>query len=128
MTVTNNLASDEITEITYRKVGDYKIPNITISKLDMRDVGKWGRMHKDFLMKNKTTLFYIMLTNGTLVQYLIDINEQAEKLYETVVEQTVKLRKITERLKEIDNLEWTKEMNSVYYHANEVVLKDLIYV
>ncbi len=128
MTVTNNLASDEITEITYRKVGDYKIPNITISKLDMRDVGKWGRMHKDFLMKNKTTLFYIMLTNGTLVQYLIDINEQAEKMYETVVEQTVKLRKITERLKEIDNLEWTKEMNSVYYHANEVVLKDLIYV
>ncbi len=128
MTVTNNLTSNEITEITYRKVGDYKIPNITISKLDMRDVGKWGRMHKDFLMKHKTTLFYIMLTNGTLVQYLIDINEQAEKMYETVVEQTVKLRKITERLKEIDNLEWTKEMNSVYYHANEVVLKDLIYV
>ncbi len=128
MTVTNNLTSDEITEITYRKVGDYKIPNITISKLDMRDVGKWGRMHKDFLMKHKTTLFHIMLTNGTLVQYLIDINEQAEKMYETVVEQTVKLRKITERLKEIDNLEWTKEMNSVYYHANEVVLKDLIYM
>ncbi len=114
--------------ITYRQVGDYKIPNITISKLDMRDVGKWGRMHKDFLMKHKTTLFHIMLTNGTLVQYLIDINEQAEKMYETVVEQTVKLRKITERLKKIDNLEWTKEMNSVYYHANEVVLKDLIYV
>ncbi len=128
MTVTNNLTSNEITEITYRKVGDYKIPNITISKLDMRDVGKWGRMHKDFLMKHKTTLFHIMLTNGTLVQYLIDINEQAEKMYETVVEQTVKLRKITERMKEIDNLEWTKEMNSVYYHANEVVLKDLIYV
>lgn len=127
MTVTNNLNSDEITEITYRKVGDYLIPNVTISKLDTRAVGPWGRKHKDFLMTHKNTPFHIMLADGTLVQYLIDINDQAEKMFDTIVKQTAKLRGITERLKEIDNLEWTKEMNSVYYHANEVVLRDLIY-
>ncbi len=128
MTVTNNLASDEITEITYRKVGDYKIPNITISKLDMRDVGKWGRMHKDFLMQNDIVHFDLLLTKGELTQYLIDVDEQAKALYDDILEKLIKQNKITEHLKEEDQMEWVRRMYSAQYTAKEFVDKRIIYV
>ncbi len=128
MRVTNNLTHNTIIDITYEKKGDYLIPNITLSEMDTREVGKWGTEHKNFLMQNDMVHFDLLLTKGELTQYLIDVNEQAKTLYDDILEKLIKQNKITEHLKEEDQMEWVRRMYSAQSTAKEFVDKRIIYV
>ncbi len=115
--------------ITYRQVGDYLIPNLTLPPEEKSVVlGKWGMMYKDYLMKNKRAQFDIMLTKGTLFQHIADIDRQAEELFSRLVDDMAKAEGITEELKAIDQLEWVRRMNNINTRARDIVYKELIYV
>ncbi len=87
-------------KITYRQVGDYRIPNITLPPEETKvELGMWGMKHKDYLMKNKRVLFNIMLTKGTLFQYLAEIDKQAEEMFFRLVDDMAKAEGVTEQLK-----------------------------
>ena len=55
------------TNIQYRQVGDFNIPNFILppEEASVR-LGKWGMLHKDYLLKNKKVLFTTLLTQGKL--------------------------------------------------------------
>ena len=61
--------------ISYRRVGDYNIPNLTLppEEANIR-LGKWGMLHKDYLLKHKKVVFATLLAEGKLWQYLADID------------------------------------------------------
>ncbi len=64
-------------EITYTKVGDYLIPDLTLPpEKEQRPIGVWGKRHKRYLMEHKKAIFTIMQMNGTLQTYLADLNER----------------------------------------------------
>ena len=70
-------------EITYTKVGDYLIPDLTLPpEKEHRPIGIWGKRHKRYLMEHKRVIFTIMQMNGTLQTYLAALNEQAEDMTE----------------------------------------------
>ncbi len=115
-------------KIQYRQVGDYLIPNLILPPEEASvPLGKWGMMHKDYLIKNKKVQFNIMLTKGTLGSYLIDIDRQATEMYELIIEQMKKTECITEQLKEDNQMEWIVRMNSIQTRAREIVNAELIY-
>ena len=114
--------------ITYRNVGDYQIPNITLSPEDSNPIGRWGIAHRDYLRRNKSVKFNIMLMNGTLFSYLAEIDSQAEKMFSRLVEQMAKAEGITEQLKEQNQLEWVQRMNNIRQRANEIVCNELIFI
>ena len=115
-------------KITYRQVGDFKIPNIILPP-EQADiiVGKWGMMHKNYLERNKRGLFMLMVTKCTLWPYLADIDRQANEMYDLLIERMKEAEGVTEELKEQDQLEWVQRMSNIQERAREIVCSELIY-
>lgn len=113
---------------TYRTVGDFKIPNLTLPPEEVKiRLGKWGMLHKDYLLKHKKVLFTTLLAEGKLWQYLADIDAQAQQMFDTLVGQMKTAEGITEQLKSDNQIEWVQRMMSIEDRAREVVNNDLIY-
>ena len=114
---------------TYRQVGDYNIPDLTLPPGESTiRLGKWGMLHKDYLLKYKKVVFMTMLAEGKLWQYLADIDTQAQQMFDTLVEQMKKAECVTEQLKEENQLEWVYRVQNIEARARELVFTMLIYV
>lgn len=116
------------TNITYRWVGDYKIPNIALPAEANKPIGIWGLKRKAYLMKHKRVQFNIMLMNGTLWNHLEEIDEQASDLFSRLIEQIKVNEGITEKLKEDDQMEWVQKVNSIQNRVWKMVLFELIVI
>ena len=115
------------TDITYRLVGDYKIPNITLPAEARKPLGVWGLKRKDYLMKHKRVQFNIMLMTGTLWNHLAEVDEQASAMFSRQVEQMKVNEGITEQLKEENQMEWVRRMQNIEARARELVYSEVIY-
>ena len=116
------------TKITYRQVGDFKIPNIILPPEQANFIiGKCGMMHKNYLEHNKRGLFMLMVTKCTLWPYLADIDRQASEMYDLLIEQMKEAEGVTEELKEQDQFEWVQRMGNIQQRAREIVTTELIY-
>ena len=90
--------------------------------------GRWGRMHEDYLKKNKRHVFDSMLMSGKLHSYLADTDEQARDMFDNLVEQLKVKESVTEELKSDDQMEWIGRMENIRARASEIVCNELIYV
>ena len=81
-------------------------------KTELKNIGAWGRMHYDFLYRNNRTVINAMRLNGTLNNYLADIDRDACEMFDSLVRQTAENEGITERLKVSDQMEQTDEKHS----------------
>jgi hypothetical protein len=114
--------------ISYRRVGDYNIPNLTLPPEESKiALGKWGMLHKDYLMKHKKVLFATLLAEGKLWRYLANIDIQAHRMFDTLVAQMKEAEGVTEQLKEENQLEWVCRMQNIEARAREIVATELIY-
>ena len=58
---------------------------------------------------------------------LVDIDEQAQKMYDELVQAFAKEEGCTEQLKATDQMLWVRKMNNATQRAKEVVNTELIY-
>ena len=121
-----NKSSFEQNGGSYRMVGDYRIPNITLPAEANKPLGLWGLKRKDYLMKHKRVQFNIMLMNGTLWAHLAEVDEQATDMFYRLVEQKKVNEGITEQLKEENQMEWIVRMNNIEARAREIVHSEII--
>ncbi len=114
--------------ISYRRVGDYNIPNLILppEEANIR-LSKWGMLHKDYLLKHKKVVFATLLAEGKLWQYLADIDTQAQQMFDTLIEQMKEAEGVTEELKEQDQWEWVQRMGNIQQRAREVVSNEIIF-
>lgn len=114
--------------LTYRTVGDFRIPNLTLPPEEANIfLGKWGMLYKDYLFKNKKVVFSTLLAEGKLYQHCAEVENQARNMFDTLVEQMKENEGVTECLKEQDQLKWVQKMNNIQQRANEIVCTELIY-
>ena len=114
--------------LTYRTVGDFRIPNLTLPPEEATvRLGKWGMLYKDYLFKHKKVVFSVLLAEGKLYQHCAEVENQAQNMFDTLVEQMKETEGVTEQLKEENQLEWVQRMNNLQQRAREVVLNELIY-
>ena len=118
---------DENNGLWYELIGDYYIPVLTLSSEEQRPIGKWGRMHRDYLKEQRPILFNDLILSGQLWSYLADLNEQAQKRLSLIVEQMKASEGVTEKLKATDQMAWVTAMNSIRNRAEEIILRELIY-
>lgn len=114
-------------EITYTLQGDYLLPNLTLPEQDNRPIGLWGKQHLRYIKRNRPILYTNLLTKCKLNEYLADIDERAEKMYEQLVSTFAKEEGCTEQLKETDQMQWVRNVNNATQRAREVVNAELIY-
>ena len=113
--------------INYIRVGDYYIPDLTLTE-ESRPIGRWGRMNRDYLREHKPIQYNCLLLSGKLWTYLADLNEQAQDRLERIIDQMKATEGITEALKASDPMVWVQHMNNIRTRAEEIVREELIYV
>ena len=89
--------------------------------------GVWGQRHYNYLKKNFTTVINVMRMNGTLEQYIKDIDKDAKDMFDKLVKQLADSEGINEELKSANEIDWIRSMNSIRNRAEEIVLSEVIY-
>lgn len=117
---------DESNGLWYELIGDYYIPVLTLSSEEQRPIGKWGRMHRDYLKEQRPILFNDLILSGQLWSYLADLNEQAQKRLFLIVEQMKASEGVSEKLKATDQMAWVAAMSSICNRAEEIILREMI--
>ena len=114
-------------EITYTMQGDYLLPNLTLPEQENREIGIWGQRHRRYLLNHHKVRYYNLLTSCKLIDYLADINEHAENMYQLLVKQLAEQEEVTEQLKAENLMLWVQKMNNIQNRAREIVNKNIIY-
>ena len=115
-------------KITYRKEGDYFIPNLSLPIQPKKQIGKYGRLRLNYLKDFKKGLYTELLIDGTLKQHLLDIDESANERVHMLIKQFAESENVNEYLKEHHQMEWVQAMNNIKNRAEEIVLNEIIYV
>ena len=118
---------DENNGLWYELIGDYYIPVLTLSSEEQRPIGKWGRMHRDYLKEHRPFLYNDLILSGQLRTYLADLNEQVQERLSLIIEQMKATESVTEEMKAADQMAWVSAMNSIRNRAEEITLRELIY-
>lgn len=116
---------DEKNGLDYVLVGDYYVPDIKIPD-EKRSIGKWGRMHQNYLQEANPALFSQLVLTGKLHTYLADINEQATDRFNLIMRQMMDAEGVNEALKRKDQMEWVRSVNFIISRAEEIIRRELI--
>lgn len=115
-----------INYMEYVLVGDSYIPDLKLPN-EERPIGKYGRMHREYLKEHNPMMFNDLVLEGQLWTYLADLNEQALERLSLIIEQMKVAEGVTEELKAADQMAWVGAMNSIHNRAEEIVLREMVY-
>ena len=114
-------------KLTYRRCGDYYLPNIGIPVEDMRPLGKYGRMRMRYLREHRPLLFNQLLLSGNLMKHLYSIDDVCQERLDLLIPQMQAAEGVTEELKAVDQMEWVRRMHSIHNRIEEMLFNELIY-
>ena len=112
--------------IEYVLAGDYYIPDLKLPD-EERTIGKYGRMHRDYLEEHHPLRFNHLVLEGQLWTYLADLHEQAQRRLRLIIRQMQETESVNEELKAYDQLAWVRAMNNIHNRAEEIILRELVY-
>ena len=113
---------------TYREENGNLIPNVALPEQTDYQIGKYGRMHLDYIKQHRRGRYTTLLTEGKLNARLHEIDLEANKMLETIIPRLATERGIDENLKARDMLRWVAEMNNIKASAEEIVLREVVLV
>ena len=114
-------------ELTYRKCGDYYIPNLTLRDSKEYSIGKYGWMRRTYLEKHRPFLYHELLVTERLMAHLEEIDTACREQLEVMEKDMMAQEGVTEALKAADHMEWVRRCNSIRSRAEEVILRELVY-
>ena len=109
---------------TYRKEGDYLLPNVAASV--QPTFGRFGQRHYAYIRKHYKTLFSSLWLSDELNAYIENIDRQADEMFAQLVRSLAKKENVTKRLKATDQMEWVRRMNNIRHRAEEIINQELI--
>ena len=118
---------DEKNGMSYTLHGDYYLPDLVLRE-EEPIYGKYGMLRKQFLKEHRSARYQYLLLTGKLNEHLNQTDQEAREQVETLMEQMTEKQGVTEELKAQDQMEWVRLMNNIKASAEEVVLKNMIYV
>ena len=115
-------------ELKYIKTGDYELPNLSLKGNKKGTRNKYGMLRLDYLKAHEKALYTTLLMKDELTNHLISVSKDAETLLNKLMKSYKKRdEKLSERNKDINQLECLKLMNNYKNIAEEIILKELIY-
>ena len=109
---------------TYRKENGNLVPDVELP--EQKPIGKYGRMHLDYLKQYRRGRYSALLGEGRLNTYLSEIDEQAHEMLSSLTVELAKTQGLDEHLKASDQMRWVQMMNNVRSSAEETVMRELI--
>ena len=117
---------DEKNGLHYELIGDYYLPCLTIDEPEP-PIGIWGQRRHRFLRKHKKVLYNGLILAGELFPHLIEIDQQAQEMYDQLMNQMAVRAGITEQLKTTGQMAWVQKMNAISGQVREIISAELIY-
>ena len=112
--------------ITYELRGEQYYPLLELP--EQKELGKYGRLHLEYLKAHRKGCYTNLLSEGTLNQRLYEIDVEARTIVETIISRLAAERGVDDNLKARDMLRWVAEMNNIKTSAEEIVLREVVYV
>lgn len=113
--------------LDYVLTDHYYLPALRLPE-DKRPIGRWDRLHKEYLKTYRSLLYNELLLSGRLQTILADLDEQAAERCRLIIQQMAQAEDITEELKATDPVRWVQAMNSIRSRAEEIIQAEMIYV
>jgi hypothetical protein len=116
---------DEKNGLHYELVGDYYLPLLTVPEVP--PIGIWGRRRQQYLKEHRPAIYSSMLLSDKLSSHLIEVDQQAQDMYDQLMRQMEIRAGITEQLKATDQMAWVQKMNAISNQVREIISTELIY-
>ena len=113
---------------TYHEENGHLVPNVTFPEQTDYQIGKYGRMHLDYIKNHRRGRYTTLLTEGKLNVRLHEIDLEANEMLESIIAHLAAERGIDENLKARDMLRWVAEMNNIRASTEEIVLREVVLV
>ena len=114
--------------ISYTKQGDYLLPNLILKDKEQYNIGKYGLLKLNYIKKYKLGLYFDLLVNDNLNEYLHNIDTTIMEKVQKLIKELTEKENITEELKSNNQMLWIGKMNNIRNIVEEIVLKEYIYV
>ena len=118
---------DEKNGLSYTLHGDYYLPDLALNEKEPT-YGKYGMLRKQFLKEHRSAKYQYLLLSGKLTEHLNQIDQEARERVEMLMEQMAEKQGVTEKLKAQDRMEWVRLMNNIKASAEEMVLRETLYI
>ena len=113
--------------IMYTNVNGYLIPNLTYkSGEQMEQLGKYGFLRRDYLKNHRNSTYQVILLQDTIGEHLLEVDKAAREREEIILKQLEEKDPLPD--KEKDQMAWVRAANQHRAIAEEIILKELIYV
>ena len=114
--------------INYTRQGDYLLPNLKLKDKEQFNIGKYGLLRLQYIKKEKLGLYFDLLVNDTLNEYLREIDAIVMEKVQKLIKELSEKENIDEALKQNNQMLWVSKMNNIKSIAEEIILKEYIYV
>ena len=114
--------------ISYTRKGDYLLPNLILKEKVQYNIGKYGLLRLNYIKKYKLGLYFDLLVNDKLNEYLHNIDTTVMEMVQKLIKELAEKENITEELKSSNQMLWIGKMNNIKDIAEEIILKEYIYV
>ena len=114
--------------ISYTKQGDYLLPNLILKDKEQFNIGKYGLLRLNYIKKYKLGLYFDLLASDKLNEYLHNIDTIVMEKVQKLIKELTEKENITEELKSNNQMLWVSKMNNIKNIAEEIILKEYIYV
>ena len=114
--------------ISYIKQGDYLLPDLILKEKVQYNIGKYGLLRLEYIKKYKLGLYFDLLVNDNLNEYLHDIDTTVMEKVQSLIKELAEKENINEKLKQDNQILWVSKMNNIKNIVEEIILKEYIYV
>ena len=118
---------DEKNGMSYTLHGDYYLPDLVLSEAEPT-YGKYGMLRKQFLKEYRPIRYQNLLLSGKLTAHLNQIDQEVTEQVEVLMKQMAEKQGVNENLKRQDQMKWVRLMNNIKVSAEEIVLKERVYM
>lgn len=116
-------------KIEYIKQDDYLIPNLKVNKHKNINIGKYGLLRLNYLKRHNKSLYTTLLMQDKLTNYLVSVDKECNNKFDLLMKQYKNSDiKLSEKNKQMNQMEWIKLMNNYKNSAEEIILKENIYI
>ena len=115
-------------KIEYEEINGLLYPKLALPPQKEVNLTRFGRKRLQYLKQHRPIVYTNLLISGELNDHLQMVDDEANALYDKLIEEYKTKRNITEDLKEKDQMKWVQEMNNIQNCVEEIINRKIIYM
>ena len=101
---------------------------ITRRNYNNTDINKYGRMRLEYLKTHKNVEYQTLIMEDKLTKHLVNISDESINYFYKLLDDFIeKDYKLSQEYKQINQIDWVKNMNYYKNIADEIVINTIVF-